>query len=57
MVNVIQVGDRSLNKASVCLSTDTKPTSGVGNGDLMIEMDTGKVYFFNQDAGEWIEFA
>ena len=38
-----------------CLSTDTKPTSGVSNGAILLEMDTGKIYAFNENAKEWIE--
>lgn len=38
------------------LSTDTKPTV-VGNGSAFIEMDTGKIYFFNAaEGGGWIEW-
>ena len=40
----------------VGLSTDTpKPTSGVPNGSVFIEMDTSKVYMFNAASGEWVE--
>lgn len=38
-----------------CLSTDTKPT-GVANGSCIIEMDTGKIYFFDAENGQWREF-
>lgn len=37
------------------LSTDPKPTKRVGNGSLFIEMDTGKVYIFDQENNEWKE--
>ena len=40
-----------------CLSTDTKPTSGVANGSVLIEMDTGKVYLFDEAGTQWREFA
>lgn len=40
----------------VGLSTDTKPDN-VGNGSAFIEMDTGKIYFFNAaEGGGWIEW-
>ena len=39
----------------VCISTDTKPTTDVNNGSLMLEMDTGKVYVFDQDNTTWVE--
>ena len=38
------------------LSTDTKPTEGVANGSTLIEMDTGKVYMFNEAGEEWLEY-
>lgn len=42
----------------VGLSTDTKPTGvSVGNGWSFIEMDTGKVFFYNAEDEEWLEFA
>lgn len=38
------------------LSTDSKPTEGVGNGSALIEMDTSKVYFFDAGNSEWREW-
>lgn len=40
---------------AACLSTDTKPTTGVANGSKCIEMDTGKTYMFNEEDSEWEE--
>lgn len=40
----------------VCLSTDNKPEQAY-NGSQLIEMDTGKVYFFDAENGEWRVFA
>lgn len=37
------------------LSTDSKPTTGVGNGSIFIEINTGKVYFFNGEGAAWVE--
>lgn len=37
------------------LSTDTKPTDNLVTGSVFIEVDTGKAYFFDEIAGEWIE--
>lgn len=40
------------------LSTDTKPTDGIATGSLFHEVDTKKVYAFNEDGNsgeEWIE--
>ncbi len=38
------------------LSTDTKPTEGVGNGSAFLEMDTGKIYFYDADNTTWREW-
>ena len=40
-----------------CLSTDTKPTTDIANGSILIEMDTGDIYMFNETAGAWIKVA
>lgn len=32
------------------LSSDTKPTVGVGNGSVFFEIDTSKVFMFNATA-------
>ena len=40
-----------------CVSSDTKPTGAeIGNGSSLVEMDTGKIYFFDAGAGQWREF-
>lgn len=44
-------------KEIACLSTDTKPTEGVANGSILIEMNTGKIYMFNEAGAEWLEVA
>lgn len=38
-----------------CLSTDSKPNNLIANGSILCEIDTGKVYFFNETAGSWVE--
>ena len=38
---------------AACLSTDTKPTDGIANGSLCLELDTGDFYGFDADAGDW----
>ncbi len=38
-----------------CLSTDTKPTTGVINGSKLHEMDTGKDYYFDETNTTWRE--
>lgn len=43
--------------SGVCLSTDEKPTGNVENGSMLIEMDTGKVWFYDAENGIWREFS
>ena len=38
-----------------CLAGDTKPTANVANGSIMVETDTGKVFFYNEASETWIE--
>lgn len=47
-------GVKSIVEA-VCLSSDTKPTAGIANGSLCLEMDTNKVYYFNEEENAWAE--
>ena len=42
---------------SACLSPDTKPTDGIANGSICIEMDTGSIFMFDEAAGDWLEVA
>ena len=37
------------------LSTDSKPTANISNGTAFVEMDTGKLYFYNAAGDVWIE--
>lgn len=37
------------------LSTDAKPAAGLATGSRFLEVDTGKVYFFDEAAGSWDE--
>ena len=36
-------------------STDAKPTGGYLNGDRFYEMDTKKVFMFDEDTHTWLE--
>lgn len=38
-----------------CLSYDVKPTENIMNGSKLIEMDTGKVYLFDEANSVWWE--
>ena len=44
-------------KDYVCKSTDEKPTDGIANGSMCLEMDTGKFYAFDAAGEVWIELA
>ena len=38
------------------LSSDNKPIDdSVGNGSVYVEMDTKKVFLFNEDNKEWLD--
>lgn len=37
------------------LSTDTKPTEGLVTGSTFVEVDTGKVYLFDEVTSTWRE--
>lgn len=37
------------------LSTDTKPTN-VSNATMFVEIDTGKIFFFDEESNKWLEF-
>lgn len=62
MVRPIKVStffDRENNKQlqlieGACESTDTKPTTDIATGSIMIEVDTGDVFFFSEKTGTWI---
>lgn len=36
------------------LSTDDKPTAGIATGSDFTEVDTGKVFFFDEES-DWVE--
>ena len=38
------------------LSTDSKPTTNIANGSMFVEMDSGKIYFFDAEGGDWTAF-
>ena len=42
---------------AVCLSSDTKPTAGIANGSVLIEMDTKALYFFDKTNSTWREWS
>lgn len=38
-----------------CLAADSKPTDGIANGSVCIEIDTGKIFMFNETGSAWAE--
>lgn len=36
-------------------STETKPTTGIADGSIATETDTGDVYFFNEKTSAWVK--
>lgn len=36
-------------------STESKPTEGVITGSIFVEVDTGKVFFFDETGSAWVE--
>lgn len=42
---------------AACLSGDSKPTDGIANGSLVIEMNTGKIFMFNEAGSAWVELS
>lgn len=51
----IYVGNEKCLIESVCLSTDAKPTDGIANGSVCLEMNTGKIFVFNEAGSAWVE--
>ena len=44
-----------LTTGYVGLSTDEKPTVALRNGDTFVEMDTNKLFAWDEDGGQWLE--
>lgn len=41
----------------VCKQADTKPTEGIVNGSLLLELDTSTPYFFDEESGTWLPWS
>lgn len=49
-------GEPCIYKEGRCLSTDEKPTGGdLFNGSKLIEMDTGKVCYYDAAGEQWLD--
>lgn len=53
-MNIISVSGKIINYMG--LSTEAKPTEGLATGCLFVEIDTGKVYYYNADTTTWSVF-
>jgi hypothetical protein len=49
------ISDNNHPMTYYALSTDEKPVNKVINGAILIEMDTGKSYFFDKENSVWRE--
>lgn len=36
-------------------STDSKPTENIVNGSAFLEVNTGKIFLFNESTSTWVE--
>ena len=36
-------------------TADSKPTADIIDGSIFVESDTGDVYFFNEESGDWVK--
>lgn len=54
-IKAVQIDSDSTYVEAVCLSTDSKPTTGIANGSTCIEMNTGKIFMFNEAGSAWVE--
>ena len=57
LVDKMHTGEKCYIEVS-CLSTDTKPVGNFVTGSILNEVDTGNVYFYNEEAAsgaEWVE--
>ena len=53
----VYVGNEKCLVEPACLSTDSKPTTGIANGSICIEMNTGKIFMFNEAGSAWVELS
>lgn len=50
-----QVDNEKVLVEIACLSTDSKPTAGIATGSLALEVNTGKIYAFDEVGESWGE--
>ena len=40
---------------AAALSTDSKPTADLVTGSVLVTVDNGKAFLFNETSGSWVE--
>lgn len=53
-LSALYIQDDKVLVEATCLSSDTKPTDGIANGSIVLEMDTSTFYAFDEAGGEWL---
>ena len=59
MITYNKASEKGMYKRYVegnCLSTDEKPIENIANGSILMEMDTGKLYMFDEENKTWKEW-
>ena len=44
----------NMSDVFIGLSSDTKPTDGIYNGSVFLEMDTQTIYMWSEEGQEWL---
>ena len=54
-LSAIYYGNDKILIEAACLHADSKPTTGIANGSLCLEIDTGDIYAFNEAGSAWVK--
>ena len=55
LVEVTEQGEELYIANLFGTSSDSKPTTGYANGSTFVEVNTGKLFLFNEATGAWVE--
>lgn len=57
MITIDRIGGQNVFSSTELkgLSTDTKPTTDINNGSTFYEMDTKKVFMYDEENLRWLE--
>ena len=53
IINMTIVGENAKYIEAAGLSTDDKPTANVATGSLVMEVDTGDIYAYDEAGTQW----